>query len=301
MPARLAAGGRAGGGSGFPAGRGTFSARLGELPAGAGPGLRGAAHRSPPVAEAAPGSLQRLRAGGWVSAGVLRREPTDSPFSSLLEAVASQAPSASGSRAAPPPRADPPPRGTAAASPGRHHADLPEGEAGGLLAEREEDQEAEFPGLRRAVPVRRRPSPRRGERRGGRRGGWGERRPRGAAAPRWGPGRAAPGSALACTGPGAFCARWVIPLSRLCPPGPGEGRAGRCPPGAPLPARGAAAQVSRSPGRLPRTPGKLGPGRCAASLCTCVCVCEGPAQPCFTARANVSLLLPKRSLVFPVK
>uniref|UniRef100_A0A8C3D8C3 Inositol-tetrakisphosphate 1-kinase n=1 Tax=Corvus moneduloides TaxID=1196302 RepID=A0A8C3D8C3_CORMO len=36
---------------------------------------------------------------------------------------------------------------------GRHHADLPEGEAGGILAEREEDQETEFPGLRRAVPL----------------------------------------------------------------------------------------------------------------------------------------------------
>ncbi|KAM6358446.1 inositol-tetrakisphosphate 1-kinase isoform 3-T3 [Alca torda] len=47
----------------------------------------------------------------------------------------------------------PHPRGAAAASPRRHHADLPEGEAGGLLAEREEDQEAEFPGLRRAVPL----------------------------------------------------------------------------------------------------------------------------------------------------
>lgn len=147
----------------------------------------------------------------------------------------------------PPPRADPHRCGAAAASPDRHHADLPEGEAGGLLAEREEDQEAEFPGLRRAVSVRRRPWPRGAPARQPRR--LGGRRPRGAAAPGWGWGRvgAAPGSAVACSDPRAFCARCVMPFGRLPPGGPRAGGAGWCPPGSPLRARGDAAGLARLP------------------------------------------------------
>lgn len=145
------------------------------------------------------------------------------------------------------------------------------------------------------MPVRRRPSPRRGERRGGRRGGWGGRRPPGmrdGIGTGTGPLRA---STVACAGPRAFCARCVIALSRLCSPGPGGGRAGWCPPGAPAPCpRG------RGRGLLPAA--HLGGCRTlreARSLR--VCVCEGPAQPRCIARVNFCLPLSQRSVVFPVK
>lgn len=183
--------------------------------------------------------LARLGGSAGRAGGSARRgEPADPPFSASLAAVAWQAPSASGSRAAPPPRTGP-------LLAGRHHADLPEGEAGGILAEREEDQETEFPGLRRAVPVRRRPSPR---------GAPGQ-----AAAPGWGWGRS-----VLSRGPHRAResrSRCGARRSRLCPPGPGP-RA-RSAPGTPPPA-------SRSPGRcrpLQGTPPGMGqrPVRCEGS------------------------------------
>lgn len=233
-----------------------------------------------PVGAACPPGLSLARLGG--SAGRARGsarcgEPADPPFSASLPAVAWQAPSASGSRAAPPPRTGP-------LLAGRHHADLPEGEAGGILAEREEDQETEFPGLRRAVPVRRRPSPQ---------GAPG--RPLGqAAAPGWGWDRSCSAVARAALGRtalsawlrGAGCARRD------------RGRRARTAPGTPpLPPGRARCSCVPLTWALPVAPGKL----------------SGMVQrPCGCARARHSLtllpawvhfcpVLPERSLVFPLK